>query len=275
MTQSRKHAPEGFYTAKESMALIGIPSSSFYNLVKAGTIKAIMLPGRKEAVYMQQSIDRYARQMQNFLDKLQNEISFYVALPSDLPDVHELLKSNGPGVVPPVPVPLMEAWLRRNPECIHIMRRGDRTIGYFVLFPLSREIIMGRMKGELMHRDLPLEAIGRFTPGQPLLLYVADAVVSLAENHRSVLGVRLIREMMRFLHRLAAQGIELEELYTVGTSAYGIKVCRSLGMEPLDLPTGVSEKRIPFRLDVATSTAPDIIEYRRLLRASQLVGEGE
>jgi len=268
---NRKTAPIGFYTAKEAIATIGIPPSSFYKLIKAGTLKATMLPGRKEAVYAKQAIDRYARAINAYIEKLSTETSFYVALKEDLPEIRDLIASNGSGVVPPVPENILEAWLRKNPESIHVMRRGSETIGYAAMFPLPLDIIMKRMAGEYMHRAIPIDDIQSYIPGQSIRLYVADAVVKLDENKELRMGVRLVRDIMRFIHRLAEQDIRIIEIYAVGTSVFGIQLCRSLRMEQLDLPTGVSEKRIPFKLDIATSTAPAIVEYRRILEAAQVV----
>lgn len=268
--QNRKKAPAGFYTAKEARTVIGIPTSSFYNLVRAGTIQQTMLPGRKEAVYSKQAIDRYARMINAYIEKMESETAFYVALKEDLPEIHELIATNGSGVVPPVPESIMEAWLRKNPESIHVLRRGVETMGYVAMFPLPLDTIMKRMRGEYMHRAIPIDDIQPYVPGQTYRLYIADVVVKLDENQQRRLGVKIIREMIRFLHRLAEQDIRIVEIYAVGTSKFGIQLCRSLGMTSLDLPAGVTEKRVPFKLDIAASEAPAVVEYRRILQAAQV-----
>src|SRR5438876_1219300 len=97
--QNRKKAPSGFYTAKAAISIIGIPTSSFYHLVKAGTIKGVVFPGRKEAFYAKQEIDRYARAIHSYIEKFSNETMYFnVALREDIPDIHALVVANCGGV---------------------------------------------------------------------------------------------------------------------------------------------------------------------------------
>lgn len=269
--QNRKKAPKGFYSAKEAMSVIGIPTSSFYHLVRAGTIKGTVFPGKKEAVYPKQDIDRYARAIQAHIERFSNEtFSFSLALKRDLEEIHTLVAANCGGEAHAVPTEIMEAWTRRNPEAIHALRKGSEIVGYVSMFPLPLDTIMRRMSGEYLNRTMPLDDVQPYRPGETIRLYIAEAVVSLSENEHARLGVKLVREITRFLYRLAEQDIRIKEFYAVGTSAFGIQLCRSLGMTPLDLPTGVREDRIPFRLDIAASESPIVVEYRRILHAAQV-----
>src|SRR2546428_103949 len=129
--QNRKKAPVGFYTAKEAIATIGIPQSSFYHLVKAGTIKNVVLPGRKEAFYSKQEIDRYARAIHAYLEKFSDETMYFnIALAEDIPEIRELVAANCGGLAHTVPQEVMEAWTRKNPEALHVLRRGSEIVGY-------------------------------------------------------------------------------------------------------------------------------------------------
>lgn len=270
---NRKTAPVGFYTAKEAIAAIGIPTSSFYNLVRANTIKGTVLPGRKEAVYPKEAIDRYARAIQAHIEKFTREtFSFSIALKEDIPEIRALIATNFK-VVPPIPESIMEAWIRRNPEALHVLRRGDEIVGYIAMFPMPLDTIMRRMRGEILHRAIPIEDILPYIPGENIRLYFADAIVNKEENKQSKLGARLMLEVTRFLYRLAEQNVRVTEIYTVGTTSFGIRLCHSLNMTPLDLETGVREDRIPFKLDIATSNAPMVVEYRKILHATQIANE--
>ncbi len=267
---NRKKAPEGFYTAGDARDVIGIPTSSFYNLVRAGTIKGVVLPGRKEAVYPKDAIDRYARAIQSHIERFTNETySFGVALKEDIEEIRTLIAGNF-SVVPPIPASIMEGWIRRNPEALHVLRRGQEIVGYTALFPLPMETMMKRMRGEYLHREIPIDDILPYRPGETIHLYFADAVVNLKENQHSHIGARLMLEVTRFIHQLAAQDVRIEDIYAVGTTPRGIRLCRSLGMLPMDLDQGVRDDRIPFKLDIATSDAPMVVEYRRILQATQI-----
>ena len=55
---------------------------------------------------------------------------------------------------------------------------------------------------------------------------------------------------MRFIQELGKQGTIVTDIYGVGTSQFGIDLSRKIGMEPMDLPTGVREDRVPFKLSL-------------------------
>lgn len=271
--QNRKKAPDGFYTAREAIATIGIPVSSFYHLVKAGTIKGTVLPGRKEAIYPKTEIDRYARALRAVIEKFSNEtMSFSVALQEDIPEIHALVVANCGGVHHAVPQEVMAAWTRRNPQALHVLRKGSEIVGYVSMFPLPLDTIMKRMAGQYLNRTMPIDDIQPYVPGQSINLYIAEAVVNLQDNNRRRLGARLLSEMSKFIYGLAEQDIAITDLYAVGTSAFGIRISRSFGMQPMDLPEGTREDRIPFHLEIATSDSPLVAEYRRIYRAAQVVG---
>lgn len=269
--ENRKKAPAGFYSAREAIEAIGIPPSSFYHLVRAGTIKGTKLPGKKEAIYPKDAIDRYARAIQAHIERFTRDtFSFGIALKEDLPEIRALIAANFK-VVPPVPESIMEAWIRQNPEALHVLRRGNEIVGYVAMWPMSNDTIMRRMRGEILHRSIPIDDIQPYIPGKSIQIYFADAIVSSEENKQSKLGARLMLEVARFLYRLAEQDIRITEIYTVGTTAYGIRLCRSLNMTPLELETGIREDRIPFVLDIEKSDAPMVVEYRRILHATQIL----
>jgi hypothetical protein len=139
------------------------------------------------------------------------------------------------------------------------------------MFPLVDETLTLRLSGKLFNRELPLDDILPFRSNTAKNLYVAEMAVKhspeLLSNNEptgspdaiaTALGSRLIRETIRFVSGLKKQKIQIEDLYAVGTSKFGIEMCRKLGMLPMDLPTGVREDRVPFHLK-ADSKAKSLI----------------
>lgn len=262
---NRKKAPQGFLTAQEAIARIGIPQSSFYRLVRAGTINGVILPGRKEAVYPEPAIDRYARAIQSYIDQYSDKKVYWsLALAEDTPDIRELVAAVSGGYAHTVPTEVMEAWIRKNPQALHVLRQGSEIVGYVSMFPLPLDIIMKRMSGEYWNRSIPIDDIGRFEPtGDPIRLYIAEVAVKQNMPNSRLLGARIISEIEQFLLELAEQGIIVNELYAVGTTAFGIRLCKRLGMMPLDIPEGTREDRVPFRLEITSATSPVVADYRR------------
>lgn len=125
------------------------------------------------------------------------------------------------------------------------------------------ETIIARLSGKLLNRSIPIDDIQPFTPHSSYPLYVAETVVKQNEPNSVRLGAILLGHTGDLLVEYAQEGINFHEIYAVATSKFGIRVCRSLRMEPLDLPEGTREDRIPFRLDIQKSGSLLVSDYRK------------
>jgi hypothetical protein len=240
------------------MTAIGVAPSSFYNLVKDGIIPAVMLPGRKEAVYPLSRIQQYRRAQQVVMDLYSDENSydFGLAIREDLPEIRALVASESGGESHTIPQVVMEAWIRKNPEALRVLRKGSEIVGYISLFPAPLETIMKRLSGEYWNRTIPLDDIQPFVPKTPYPLYIAEMVAKKDEGRLNPrhYGMRLISETAKLFLGWAQEGIIFTEVYAVGTSEEGIALCRSLGMQPVDIPEGTRRGRIPFGMNIRQNT---------------------
>jgi len=263
---NRKKAPAGMYTAGEAQQVIGVATSNFYKLVRAGTIRGIKLPGRKEAYYPKVEVDRYARAIHSYLDQFNKQtFHFGLALTEDIPEIRDIVATATGGYEHTIPGDVLEAWIRKNPQTIHVLWKGAEILGYASILALPMETIMARLAGKLLNRTIPIDDIQDFAPGATINLYIAEMAVRLDRQKDSLmpLGSRLISETANFLIRLAEQKTVFNEIYAVGTTSYGIKLCRSLGFQPLDIPEGTRADRIPFKLDVQTGESHLISKYKK------------
>jgi len=275
---SRKKAPPGMYTAREAIAVIGIPSTNFYSLVGEGTLKKIVLPDRKEGYYSKAEVDNYARNLKALQQPYTTEkLHFGLALNEDIPAIHALTASVSGGEAHAVPEEVLRAWIRKNPQSVHILRKGTEIVGYMSAFSLPEATLDLRLRGRLLNRTIPVDDIVSFTPNTTLSLYVAEMAVKHADafikNNEPdpdkpdpvarLLGARLIREATRFINGLKKQGTIINEVYAVGTSPFGIRMCRDIGMTPIDLPEGVRSDRVPFKIDLRQSNQSVIVRRLR------------
>jgi hypothetical protein len=271
---NRKKAPQGMYTAKEAIDMIGIPSTNFYSLVDRGIIKRILLPDRKEGYYSKSEIDNYARNLKAHQEPFSTEkLQFGLALNEDIPAIHDLTASVSGGEAHAVPEEVLRAWIRKNPQSVHILRKGTEVVGYISAFPLPSATLDLRLRGKLLNRTIPVDDIMPFVPNTAISLYVAEMAVkhidtSIKDNEPDpdkpdpfarLLGARIIREAWRFIRHLKKQNIVINELYAVGTSPFGIRMCQDLGMAPMDLPEGVREDRVPFKLDLRQNSQSAVV----------------
>ena len=113
---------------------------------------------------------------------------------------------------------------------------------------------MHAMKGKISARAIPLDAIQPFTPSTSLTLYIVETVVKQDLPDRVRVAARLITEIATFLIRLTQQNMLVEELYAVAVTPYGIRVCRALGFQEMNLPeAGGTAGSIPFQINVKKS----------------------
>src|SRR5579859_681077 len=267
--QNRKKAPDGMYTAREAIAKIGIASTAFYDLVNTGEIRKHLPPGRKEGFYAKSDIDTYASGIQAFREPYASDkVDFSLALTQDIPSIYDLVSSVSGGPNHAVPEDILKAWIRREPQSVHILRKGGEVLGYISMFSLPMETLMARLCGDLWNRHIPIDDIQPFKSNTTISLYIAEIAVKHSPEYiihdepdpnkpdplARRLGARVIKEAMSFIVRLGNQGTTVSELYAVGTSPFGIAKCRELGMEPMALERGVREDRIPFKLDLQSSS---------------------
>src|SRR5260370_42021732 len=134
---NRKKAPQGMYTAREAIAVIGIPSTNFYSLVDEGTIKRIVLPDRKEGYYSRSEVDNYARNLKAIQQPYTTEkLQFGLALNEDIPAIHALTASVSGGEAHAVPEEVLRAWIRKNPQSAHILPNETEIVEYISAFSL-------------------------------------------------------------------------------------------------------------------------------------------
>lgn len=276
----RKKAPQGMYTSQEAIDVIGIPSTTFYTLVKQGTIEKITFPDRKEGYYSKSEVDNYARNRRALQQPYSTEkLYFGLALNEDIPAIHALTASVSGGEAHAVPEEVLRGWIRKNPQSVHILHKATEIVGYISAFPLLEATLDLRLRGRLLNRTIPVDDIMPFTPNTTLSLYIAEMAVKHADTFiknnepdpdkpdptARLLGARLIRETSRFIQGLEKQSIIINELYAVGTSPFGIRMCRDIGMTPMNLPEGVRLDRVPFKIDLRQSSQSMIVRRLRVV----------
>jgi hypothetical protein len=183
-------------------------------------------------------------------DTLDNRFHFDRAHVEDLPAISSLAAGTVLGSHRAVPLDVKKAWMRKNPEVLHVLRRGDEIVGYVCMLPLSKETVMQALQGKISARAIPLDEIEPFTPSTSLALYIVEAVVKQDMPDKVRVAARFISEIAKFVIHLTQQNMLVEELYAVAVTPSGIRLCRALDFQEMHLPGAVEAGRIPFQLEV-------------------------
>jgi len=241
---------EGFYTAKEARAKLGVTEDKFQYMVRTDQVRKVILPGRKYGVYPQSEIDEMAAALTGFVhqyneDKVKKHV-FRTARPEDAQAMYELgqrimERSGGYGIAPDKLIPFLSI---PNSEIGHVLIREGQLEGYFTIVPLYHDTLMQRMREEIWTSQIKPEELAYFEPGKPIDCFIWEVMADPDKKHTAAY---LIGKMLIFFHNLGKRGVDIEGMYATASSPEGINLCRRMGMNLMDLPT-VRPNNMPFEL---------------------------
>jgi Helix-turn-helix domain len=260
----RAKAPTGFYTASEVRRMLGIPSSTLYDMVKAGKIERVVPPGRSDGYYPRSSIDDMVRAKELFLlQYATNPATFVKAIAQDAQGIYDVGVSLwGTAGTPTVETRL--GWYRSNPDIDYVVKQDGVVAGYISLMPFKHETIEQLVAGTKRGWEVTPEELLPFVPGVPLEAFVMALGVRAGLRKAEKYGMRLLSGAAHALGNLAENGVILDKLYATSNSPDGIKACRDFGFEEIDPDPGTTRKR--FMLDITASDSLLLREYHHVHR---------
>ncbi len=255
----RAKAPPDFYTASQVMKMLGIPSSTLYDMVKAGKIERVVPPGRSDGYYPKGPIDEMVRAKELFLIQYATTpATFEKATAQDAQGIYDVgLSLWGTMGTPTVETRL--GWYQSNPDIDYVVKQDGVVAGYVSLMPLKHETIEQLLAGTKRGREIAPDELLPFTPGASLEAFVMALGVRAGLRRAEKYGMRLLSGAIHALGELGRARVILEKLYAMSNSPDGIKACRDLGFEELEPSLEATRKR--FVLDVATSHSLLLQEY--------------
>ena len=256
---------ENFYTASQAQKRLGLSKSSFFDLVRKGTITKVTLPGKVQGVYPKALIDNLAATIYTTLAQYERDTSvFELATLDDLPiEVGIDLSLYGRKGTTPLEQRIER--MEKNPEGNYVLRNEGEIVGHVAFYPIEKEYLLDLLHARVS--GIPVEKVQLFEPGQPLqvmfsIMSVKPGFPPEVANHS---GQRLIAGTVQVFKKLAERGILIENIYATSRTHSGIKLGRKLGMigEPIENERG----RMRFTLNVATSDSLLVREYKERLCA--------
>jgi hypothetical protein len=246
------------------MKLLGIPSSTLYDLVKTGKIERVVPPNRSDGYYPRGPVDEMVRAKQVFLIQYATDPAQFVkATAQDAQGIYDVgISLWGAMGTPSVETRL--GWYRSNPDIDYVVKQEGVVAGYISLMPLKHETLEQLMSGEKRGWEVTPDEVVPFLPGMPVECFVMALGVRAGLRKAEKYGVRLLIGSIHALGEFAKQGVVIEKLYATSNSPDGIKACRDLGFEEMDPIPETTRKR--FVLDVATSDSLLLQEYHEVVK---------
>lgn len=261
-------APSGFYTASEAMKILGLASSSFYDYIKAGKLKRVVPPGRKDGYYPKSQVDAIIKARELFvLEYATDEAIFEKAQEEDIKGMTDLsIELFGRSGTATYETRL--AQYHANPDIFYILRQDDLIVGYLGFFPLKQEAIDKIMSGveESFFRTelLTPTNITPFKPGEADNIFLLIGVRQNLKKSK-IYGARVINGGIEVLEHFARKGIIVKHLYATSRTQDGIRLCKGLGFKQVT-PAFEEDDLLRFRLDLETTESHLFKKYQRIVK---------
>lgn len=257
----------GYYSTARTMELLKVSKEGLYTYVRNGKLKQRIPPGRKQAVYSIEMVDKLVREQHEF--EIQASLAmdaytptFFVrAQPGDMDETAKLINAlfdHWPNV---------ERWkeyLRRCPDGGYLLRTQDQIVGCAFVFPLNPEKIDEIFTYEETNAPSILpEDVHPYEPGRPLHLYVRAVGVlpGIPKIDKRVWGSRLLSRLVDTFIDFGARGIEIKTIQSRSRTPDGIKILRHIGFT--EVPSKTTSHT--FLIDVESSGLPAIQKYKNAL----------
>src|SRR5438132_10677520 len=169
---------QNYYTAREAIKKLGIPISTFYDLVKANKIPRVTVPSRRQVFYPKQRIDELAEERAKLVGEVKQtpeRLVFVLPQRDDLEQLvgiermlfHEAL------LVPPEE---QRKQLTFNPEAIHVIKdtNTNTVLGGISCSPLKPDVLEKLIRLEIEVPQIKPEDFLPYTAGTPLDCYIID-----------------------------------------------------------------------------------------------------
>ncbi|GHO68813.1 hypothetical protein KSC_077050 [Ktedonobacter sp. SOSP1-52] len=254
-----------FYNAKEAMAVLNIPTTTFYRKVREGEIPS---KGKRPNIqFPKEAIDALAElERENQEDK--NKLTFSVSTIADAWTKQEITKQPY-AEDDAVPFKTVLAWRKRNDEISMNVKQGDKILGWTTFLPLDESIIIELLHDRIREKDIPLQAIRKWDDPQLSVYVPIIEVVSTEDSERDKeVGAFLLRKTIKWAATLMLQH-DIKNWYAIGTTPDGQRILKALGFKLLtDLDGG---ERQGFMLEAAAQPVKLISQFLKSTEGQQVL----
>ncbi len=250
-----------YYKGTDVQKILVITEPQLRTLVANKQLHKVTPPGRKNAVYSREEVDKFAAKWQAFLIGQDTEpiTTFESAIVDDMENENELDRRTVGGAG--MSAEVRRAWLETVPELDYHVKHNGKLVAFLRLLPLKHEIMQAFMNGEVRGKDIKPQDLETLTPGKEIecLVIGISGDPDVDEQTRMHYVFVLLRGAGEKLAELGRQGIVISHLYATSESPTGIATALQIGMQVLPPTLG---KRTRFILNPQDSDAYIIRKYK-------------
>jgi hypothetical protein len=267
----RKQPPKDYYTATQVKQMLDISDGMLHTYVQKGKLHRVVPEGRAQGFYPRKEVDKLANELKAFFAPEKPSSIFMKATKEDMPEC-VALSSAIFGGLNIIPLEKRIAWLEKNPDIDYVLRSDGQMMGYATFVPLKPEKIEKLLKEEEFSKNMTPDEIGTFEPGKPLHVYIMAMGIrpGISRDEKRHYGSRLITGTMEAIIELGKKGVIIDTFVARSDTPDGINLLRHIGFT--EIPSTIPGTR-NFIIEVEKSGIPAIMQYKRALQESVLLGE--
>jgi hypothetical protein len=252
---------EVYYSATQARKKLELTEDAFQGWIKAKKVNKVVLPGRKQGVFLKREIDEIVFKIEAAILSAhkQHEYVYRTATVDDLDAENELAKLIfGESAVVPETVDAVQKFVETNPNISHHLYDHGRLVASINCVPLAHEGILKFKQG--IRGWLLGEYIEQFVPDKPLECIIIDLLSTpLAPwDQREEYAMHLLRNFSRTLKHWGAQGVEIVSVHACGGTPQGKQILDKAGFTSLGKRNG----RVIYELIVENATTPLLKPYK-------------
>jgi len=255
-----------YYSASEARQRLGLTDDAFQGWIRAKKIKKIILPGRKQGVFLKREIDEIVQKIEAAVLSVRgHEYIYRTATVEDLDAENELARLVfGDYAVVPETVKAVQAFVETNPNISHHLYDHNRLVASINLVPLTHEAIIEFKEQGRRGWTFNTNSIEQFVPGKPLECIIIDMMTTplVPWEQREKYAAMLLRKFaLRTLCIWGSQGVEIISIHSNGGSPQGKQMLEDAGFTYLGKRGG----RAIYELIIEQATTPVLVPYKQAL----------
>ena len=220
-----------YYTEREAIKKLGIPGSTFYDLVKANEIPKANMPSRKRAFYPRQRIDELAKERARVLGEVAQAPERFVFVLPQRDDLEQLVDIERMFLHESIIVPPEEQQkqLTYNPEAIHILKdsKTNTVVGGTSISPIKPDVLEKLIGLEIDETQIKPEDYLPYTTDSPLDCYIIDFAVR-PDLMATYYGSKLLQATLDYFIELLNRGVVIRRIYAAVITKSGERMAKGL-----------------------------------------------
>jgi hypothetical protein len=275
MAMGRMQPPPGYLTSSQAAEILKCKVGMVYNYERSGRLTKEVPKGRKQGYFKESEVRALAAGLAEFFelspeDQMpeMSDLVFAQATPDDAEGIYKVAASLFGSTTPAED---RKPLIASCPEGNYIVRWKGKIVAYIHIQPLKHESIMAFMNGKIRGKDIKVNDLDCFTPGQSVecLIKSVGAVKDIGpdDDSRSLNQLHFLFKLLRGtaleMAKLGARGINITKFYATSETVTGIEMAYSAHMEMFGRP--FRGGRFRYVLDVQQSDMPLLRPYKRAL----------